>query len=187
MDVGRMFTHDVMSNETPRPHDYMCFMMEDMLSHQGKGFITARELRSHTFQPLTRYIGNGTEAIPDLMLAHNGSWRIIDIYTRDESLDTLKNKYNPNPMYTVHLINANFLRHDLTTQLPDLFSDEDLTYLEENFRIFQRNNYEHSITIPLKDLSHASNVDAKKKELVDVILRQFNQAIQAAKPPPIDL
>jgi hypothetical protein len=72
-------------------HDYLCFMLEDLLTHRGVGFLSERELREDA--ALAEYIGApGKPATPDLVLAWQGKWRLVDVYTGHQSLDDIKLK-----------------------------------------------------------------------------------------------
>lgn len=105
-------------------------------------------------------------------------------------------RYKSSPIYSVHVIYMQLFRRDLALQLPGLFDDDLLAYVEQNSNAFElehmcwrsalelgtirRNTYE---AVDIQTFHFPPDWEAKKRELAHDMRDKFRLAIDAAIPP----
>ena len=120
-----------MEDNNEMVHDYLYYMIQDMLIENKEVFITENIItREHDIKCL---LNNST---PDFVIKRgNGRQKtlIIDIYVGEKDINEIKGKYRKLELFADFKIitPANFRK-----ELKIIFKDSDLDYLYKNYQIF---------------------------------------------------
>ncbi len=111
-------------------HDYLHFMLIDLLQKNAEVFITEETIRDNS--TIQRLLKNTT---PDFVIKSKDKRRtvIVDIYVGDKELNSIKSKYRGCDLFADLKI---VTPHNFQAELKDLLLQSDLDYLYKNFQLF---------------------------------------------------
>jgi hypothetical protein len=154
-----------MEDNNAMVHDYLHFILIDMLVEAGETFLTEKDIRDN--EQIKKFLNNST---PDLIVKTSSTRikpLIIDIYVGSKDTSSIKAKYRSlDYMANFHIITP----YNFTTELKDVFSDEKLSYLHQHFQLFQTEYQYWRSCMKLKKilLNEVENVKIKEFDLHDV-------------------
>jgi hypothetical protein len=118
-------------------HDYLDYMIQDLLDKNGEVYLTDTEL--HDNEAIKALLGGGT--MPDFIIKKNGSRLktiILDVYVGDTQESEIKEKYDALTFFTDPYI---VTQHNFQKQLASVLPATDIDYLSRNFQIFMAEEY----------------------------------------------
>ena len=113
-------------------HDYLHFLLKDILDFNNETYITESDLRDSP--NITRGLLNGVT--PDFILKkNNGRTKtlIIDIYVGDKPVSEIKSKYRSLGFFADLVV---ITQHDFSSQLKGVLPMADIDYLYKNYQVF---------------------------------------------------
>ena len=135
--LGYMEDHNMMI------HDYLQFMIQDMLDKNGEIYITENDIRNNS--SIKDLLCGMT---PDFVIKRNDNRTktiIFDVYVGTES--DIKGKYKALSFFADFRV---VTPHNFTSQLSSVLPKEDIEYLYKNFQIFLTEYYYWRACIKLR-------------------------------------
>ena len=141
-------------------HDYLHYMLEDMLMEKNIPFVTEEKIKSE-YKSIQSFLGGNT---PDLIV--EGKY-IIDVYTGTGEPGSVKGKYRDYQcIFKVLVVTP----HNFTSELAraeKLFTTSDISYLNNTFHIF-RSEYQYWMScLKLKKIL--------RNDVQNIKMKQFKQ------------
>ena len=112
-------------------HDYIHFMIADLLREKGEVFLMENHLRES--RPELKKLLNATT--PDFIIeSANGREKtlILDVYIGNKDLNEIKSKYKKLNFFADFLV----IKINFASKLKDLIESTRLDYLNKNFQLF---------------------------------------------------
>jgi hypothetical protein len=112
-------------------HDYIHFMILDLLAFEGTSFITEDDIRGE--EDLVKLFSDLT---PDLIVKSSSDRRttIIDIYTSYDEMDKKKSKYRSMGVAFDFIMVTDF---GISSELKGILSESSIQYLASNLNVFK--------------------------------------------------
>ena len=158
-------------------HDYVHFLLKDLLDHNGETYITGTDIRGSV--RIADGLLRGTS--PDFILKKNNGREktlIIEIYVGDKLASEIKSKYRRLSFFADFVM---ITAHDVCTQLQTVIPKEDIDYLFKNVQVFlmeyrywgacvklQKILVKGAETVPLRVLS-VQDSTARRQRYLDVM------------------
>jgi hypothetical protein len=176
-------------DHTSMKHDYLRLLLADLWTAKNVPFLSAGDLREE--EEWAKFIGHKKPATPDFVLVFRNQWLLLDAVSavEDRKEDESKRKYKAmGPMYTARVLPTRFLRYHFGWAVPELLTEEELTYVEDHLAAFEteqeywrlgvqkwQSRFVCEPHLVIQPWSFPADAATKKAQLKELMLNKFGQ------------